>query len=238
MMDFKAGLYDASGAGITGSSDLKIKIKRDADDYFYDFDDSTFKNAAWTTIAATMTEVDATNVPGEYEYTVDVSGWDDGVYTVYYQYSGSPAWTDAVEFRLYDGKESFEVADAILGDTGELQTNQGNWITATGFSTPSNVTDAQTAIIAEVDANETKIDAIQAALTALDNLIDRVLGLTQENHYLDTAVYDAYNNMTSCRIRIYSVAGSVGTDSNVLATYTVTCTYTDNLLSTFKVVKA
>jgi hypothetical protein len=29
---------------------------------------------------------------------------------------------------------------AILADTNELQTNQGNWLTATGFATPTNIT--------------------------------------------------------------------------------------------------
>lgn len=39
--------------------------------------------------------------------------------------------------------------DAILADTNELQTNQGNWLTATGFATPTNVTSAQSAIISQ-----------------------------------------------------------------------------------------
>lgn len=55
---------------------------------------------------------------------------------------------------------------AILADTNELQTNQGNWLTATGFATPTNVTDAQTAIIAQVDANETKIDTLTTTVGA------------------------------------------------------------------------
>lgn len=42
--------------------------------------------------------------------------------------------------------------DAILADTGELQTNQGNWITATGFSTHS-AADVRT----EMDSNSTQL---------------------------------------------------------------------------------
>lgn len=42
------------------------------------------------------------------------------------------------------------VADAVLVDTGELQTNQGNWVTATGFATPANVSDAQSAVLAKL----------------------------------------------------------------------------------------
>lgn len=105
-MDFKAGIYNADGSGIVGSIYLKLKIKRDVDDMFYDFSDGTFKSSGHTTIAATMTDVDTAKVPGEYEYSLDVSSWDDGVYTCYFQYNGSPAFTDAWEFRVYEGKES------------------------------------------------------------------------------------------------------------------------------------
>jgi hypothetical protein len=85
--------------------------------------------------------------------------------------------------------------DAVLVDTNELQTNQGNWLTATGFATPTNVTDAQTAIIAEVDANEAKIDALetkaqadtrQAALVAEHDATQTTLaGLNDFNPALD-----------------------------------------------------
>lgn len=67
--------------------------------------------------------------------------------------------------------------------------------------------------------------------------LDRILGLVQENQFIDNQVYTA-RKLTSARIRIYSVAGSVGTDSDVLATYTVTATYTGSELDSYKVVKA
>lgn len=56
---------------------------------------------------------------------------------------------------------------AILVDTAELQANQGNWLTATGFATPTNVSNAQTAIISEISANEVKIDALAADVAAI-----------------------------------------------------------------------
>jgi hypothetical protein len=56
---------------------------------------------------------------------------------------------------------------SILADTNELQTNQGAWATATGFATPTNVTDAQAAIIAEVNANEAKLDIIDTNVDAV-----------------------------------------------------------------------
>jgi len=74
----------------------------------------------------------------------------------------------------------------------------------------------------------------------LDNievLIGRTLGMNQENFYIDNTVFSS-GNMTSCRIRIYSVAGSVGSASDVLATYTMTAGYSGDEMTTYKLVKA
>lgn len=40
--------------------------------------------------------------------------------------------------------------EAILQDTNELQQNQGDWATATGFATPTDVTDSETAITSAI----------------------------------------------------------------------------------------
>ena len=76
---------------------------------------------------------------------------------------------------------------SILADTNELQTNQGNWNTATGFSTPTNVTDAQASIIAEVNANEGKIDALETKASRLDALIEDSTGDRFTAKALETA---------------------------------------------------
>ncbi len=62
-------------------------------------------------------------------------------------------------------------------------------------------------------------------------------GLVQGDFYLDQASYDGAHRLLSGRIRIYSVAGSVGTDADVFATYIVTATWSDTELQTYKVVK-
>ena len=46
---------------------------------------------------------------------------------------------------------------SILQDTNELQTNQGDWITATGFSTPTDVSNSETVIISKIDAQTVDI---------------------------------------------------------------------------------
>lgn len=58
--------------------------------------------------------------------------------------------------------------------------------------------------------------------TDKDDEINRILGLVHENTYIDQPGYDDNKNLTSARLRVYSVAGSVGTDNDVLATYTIT----------------
>jgi len=68
----------------------------------------------------------------------------------------------------------------------------------------------------------------------------RTLGLTQENYCLDNTVYANYKGaklLTSGRLRIYSNAEFVGTDSDVLATYQLTSTWSGDELTSYKVTK-
>ena len=85
-----------------------------------------------------------------------------------------------------------------------------------------------------------KEDTIQVFNNDFDSIGDlliRILGLTQENHYIDNTNYDDDNNLTSCRVRIYDDSTKVGTDDNVIATYLMTAGYTDSLMDYYKVVK-
>lgn len=74
----------AAGGALTGSSNLRVQIRRVSDGHFLDFNDSTFKNTGWTTRQATLSEIDATNSPGEYRLTggVSTTGWSAGSYAV------------------------------------------------------------------------------------------------------------------------------------------------------------
>ncbi len=58
---------------LTGVTDLLISIRRVSDDFYYDFNDNTFKSTGWTTRRQAMTELDATNDPGLYYYDFDTS---------------------------------------------------------------------------------------------------------------------------------------------------------------------
>ena len=106
-----------------------------------------------------------------------------------------------------------------LEDTTELQENQANWTTATGFATSG-----------ALSTHDGKLDT-------LDTVVDRIVGLNQENFFIDDTTYIGVH-MTGARVRIYSVAGSVGSINNVIATYTVTATYTGDYMTDYKVVKS
>lgn len=114
ILDIKFGLFDASGHPITGTILLTCKIKRDSDDYFYDFSDGTFKAAGWTTLAAIMTEIDPPVVPGEYEKQVSISDWNDGFYTVYCGYSGVPPQHGAEEVNIVNGQVLYEAPIEVI----------------------------------------------------------------------------------------------------------------------------
>lgn len=83
------------------------------------------------------------------------------------------------------------ILDSILADTGELQTNQGNWLTATGFSTHAAtdivsagaITTLAGAIVNVdlVDTTTTNTDMVSAAPTAGANAI-AVWDAVQSSH--------------------------------------------------------
>ena len=55
----------ANGDGYTGGSP-DCWVRQRSTGFYYDFNDNTFKGAAWTDIDGTMTELDSTNLPGTY----------------------------------------------------------------------------------------------------------------------------------------------------------------------------
>jgi len=148
--------------------------------------------------------------------TVNLAHVADGFYngtwtpnTTEFHYANAIIYTDGahtIESTTYGRRGSIikidEVEtniDDIETDTNELQTDWTNG-----------------------GRLDTILDTIDTNTDELETEVARILGLSHENVYIDTTVYDANDNLTSARLRIYSVAGSVGTGSDVLATYTLT----------------
>jgi len=121
-----------------------------------------------------------------------------------------------------------DVATAVW--TAVARTITGGTVTTVGDKTGY-------ALTAAYDAAQTAAQAADLATVAADVL--RTLGLAQENQHIDNVTTDIYGRMTSARMRTYSAAGSVGTASDVLATYTITATYTgaEEAPTTYSVVR-
>jgi len=73
------------------------------------------------------------------------------------------------------------VVDSILVDTDELQQNQGDWATATGFSSHSaaDVVTAMQAVSGDFKADVSSL-ATQASLDTVDSNVDSILADTNE----------------------------------------------------------
>jgi hypothetical protein len=85
-----------------------------------------------------------------------------------------------------------------------------------------------------------KSNTIQVFANDFDSIammLQKILGLVQENFSVDNTIYDENNNLTSSRVRIYTDSSSVGTNNNVLETYLMTAEYSGLLMTSYKMEK-
>ncbi len=74
---------------------------------------------------------------------------------------------------------------------------------------------------------------------SITDILIRILGLVQENFYIDNNIYDNDSNLIGSRIRIYSNKDDVGTDNNVISEYIMEAIYDENgNMESYKVVKS
>lgn len=57
---------DEAGEPLTGATGVLVRVRRDSDGQYFDWDDATYKASGWTTRDATATELDASSAPGLY----------------------------------------------------------------------------------------------------------------------------------------------------------------------------
>lgn len=128
-MEIIIGLFDETGAPITGlGSTTLVKVRRCADGYFLDWNDNTFKNAAWTTIAAAANEISATNMPGYYNRKPVTAAWSDGWYSISYAATMTDGrqLAEVEEVLIIAGQESDEIIanlENAFDDATTLTTN-------------------------------------------------------------------------------------------------------------------
>jgi len=106
-------------------------------------------------------------------------------------------------------------------------------LTDTVYAIAVNMVDCDTVVCSTV------VDTVFAYAeldTMVYELVRRMVGLTNENYYMDDLEFTG-GLMTSARIRLYSSAENVGTEYDVIATYRITAEYEGNNLLTYKVVR-
>jgi hypothetical protein len=134
--------------------------------------------------------------------------------------------------------------------SGEIEASLSSGESAQLFSLPDLVEIEGSTVIAkestvqyisgEIESLPTLVNMESSTILAKQAELLRAVGLMQENYYLDQTVYTTYNGaklLTSGRLRTYIDAVSVGTSSNVLATYTISAVWSNDELSSYGVVK-
>ena len=134
---------------------------------------------------------------------LSVSDNDDGVSCAVNGDIGGTAWSEyhvpikvAATMRGTDSANTVAPDNAsitsILADTNELQQNQGDWATATGFSTHS-AADVVTAL--QAVANDFKADisalASQASVDTIDSIVDAIKAKTDQLAFTVAGQVDA-----------------------------------------------
>jgi hypothetical protein len=91
-----------------------------------------------------LTEINATEMPGYYKLNYTTNQTDTlGEIRIYGNATGSGAIKCAYKYNIVEAIASdiIAVVDDILDDTAEIQANQSNFVTATGFSTFDHTSD-------------------------------------------------------------------------------------------------
>lgn len=162
-------ILDGSLAPITGSSTIVMSIRRKSDDYFLDFADATFKNSGWTTREVQLTQVDATNSPGEYKYAWGTSAVTnevaDDLYVLRVRDSSGSAASPAYIGEIQADGDLKDIKDdltSILADTNEMQGK----LPTNNIMGSSDKDDHDT----DIDAILSRVDVtISVALAALES---------------------------------------------------------------------
>lgn len=169
-------ILDDSLDPLTGKTDILLSIRRVSDGFWYDFNDDTFKSAGWTTRQQAMSEVSATNAPGEYYYDFDTSAITNDTADDTYQLrvDQSPG-TDAANLpqtgEIKVGQWADQIDD-IETDTQDIQTRLPAALV--GGRMDSDVGNIQAGA---VDASAIDTDAIDADALAADAVAEIVAAM-------------------------------------------------------------
>lgn len=140
---------------------------------------------------------------------------------------GSPESDATVNYKIYDDSNTLQLSGNDISFNEQL----GSYIDVIDPSVSwANQEEGIYYIKWEIsdtveDYPDTAVEEMY--IESYDDKLDRILGLSHENTFIDQAVYDEYGNLESARLRIYSNPDSIGTDNDVLAEYEINANTTD-----------
>jgi len=113
----------------------------------------------------------------------------------------------------------------IVADTDELQTNQGNWITATGFATPTNITAGTiTTVTTDTIAGATLVDTVTTLTGHTAQTADHTASMTAIK-----AVTDALTAAAAAKLSTSAGVMVIGTVSHDITAASTTVFYCDDI---------
>ena len=192
-------------AQITGLNDLSAAdVNAEVDTALSDYDAPTntemvaaFTEIKGATFSGTTDSLEAIRDRGDAEWTTGAGG-------------SSPT---AADIRAEIDSNSTQLA-AIVADTNELQTNQGDWATATGFATAAD--------LVTVDAN---VDAI--LVDTGTTIPGQIAALNNFDPATDTVDVGALGGDTAALANLAESAGTMVTGAAVTGTLSTTQMSTD-----------
>ncbi len=140
-------------------------------------------------------------------------------------------------FNMIRGRGNYKILGKTSTDITSLDLNGAIYIDSTCISG----TIVPAGLVRIIDESGPGCIVIQAGLTnnsiadhvwnedvsshtvsgSFSDMLQRTVSLMHENIFIDNPIYDGFGNLTTARVRIYSVPGSVGTANDVIGTYEI-----------------
>lgn len=216
-----ATMLNASGATVTGLTNVLLEVRRKSDGKYFDFDDNTFKTSGWTTRQGVMTELDGTNSAGVYYYDFNTTQHSTvyGEETYFMRVTSSSAANDPLEGELkvggyVDQIGLFSSGSSTAGLTPQQMKSLAEMVWGVileGKSTAREVLlrksefdAAQDFVMIEEDANLVyKLDVLINKIEKLDNK-DLIASLQKSFSTKDIslAIKDISSNLTNLQTKI------------------------------------
>ncbi len=134
------------------------------------------------------------------------------------------------DYSAYDSEKDY----AIICDGGISLSDYDRYAYA---GNESYVDDISNGVLDEQLSEHSITGSLGYVINEGSDDLKRALGLLDENSQLDNQTYNSDGNLLTARKRIYSVAGSVGTNNDVISTYSIVATWSGTTLTSYKMVK-